>query len=118
MVVQSDVLGSYEELLVSSCGKGQSMIDPILDEVRSKYVVNESGGSDLWRFDDVSGKYVSENRPFLNISKVEAYNVIEQCFLAASQREISLGDSVDVFLLEKVDQDVTLVRSSFRLPST
>ena len=116
--MQSDVLGSYEELLVSSCGRGQPMIDPILDEVRSKFIVDDSSGSDLWRFDDVSGKYVSDQRPYLNISKNEAYSVIKQCFVTASQREISLGDGVDVFLLEKVEGEVKTHRSSFRLPST
>lgn len=106
VVASFDVLGSYEELLVSSTGKGQQMIDPILDELKVKYLVGreEIRNGHLWDFDEVSGGFVTRGeKPYLNITKDQAVNAIHRCFLAAAEREISIGDSVEIYMVEKND---------------
>lgn len=101
MVINFDVLGSFEELLTSSTGKGQSMIDPILDEIQKNYLVQDEKRKDLWLYNDLQGKFVSQMKPYLNISKDEAVNVIHRCFLAAAERRILIGDGLEILVMER-----------------
>lgn len=78
------------------------MIDPILDELKDRHLVGTNkGDNDLWHYNSLQGKFISNNKQYLNITKQQAIDAIYRCFLAAAEREISVGDGIEVFIIEK-----------------
>ena len=99
-----DAVGSFERVKTSCLGKGQQLIQPMLDEFSGMEEDNA-----LW---DLSGK--SEGRsPYLELNEDEAVNFVKKAFLAAAEREISIGDGAEIYIISR---DKHVKRITFALP--
>lgn len=83
------------------------MIQPILDEL-TKMDENDS----LWNFEDQS-----ENDRYLDIDENEAIRIVQKAFRAAAEREISVGDGIEILILKNSGNLLTsCTRKLFPLP--
>jgi 20S proteasome alpha/beta subunit len=64
----------------------QPMLDDLINEENSDQPIISLGGI---------------LPPQLNISKEDALNYVERCFLAAAERDVTIGDGIEIYLLEK-----------------
>jgi 20S proteasome alpha/beta subunit len=89
-----DAVGSVERVQACCAGRGEKMIQPILDEVTSM-----ESDSALWDMAGGDCFESSSERLFLDMSVEEASQLVLRAFKAAAEREISLGDGVDIWIL-------------------
>lgn len=99
-----DAVGSFERVKASCVGKGQQLIQPMLDEISC---MDEDDA--LW---DLSGKSEGKS-PFLELKEDEAVNLVKKAFLAAAEREISIGDGAEIYIISR---DKHVKRMTFALP--
>mmetsp|Transcript_8962 Transcript_8962/g.17394 ORF Transcript_8962/g.17394 Transcript_8962/m.17394 type:complete len:252 (-) Transcript_8962:876-1631(-) len=79
-VYSFDAIGSFEKTSISCVGNGQSQIQPILDGIFQK-------------------KSLSEKKDFQSLISVK--NCIKDIFLKITERNISIGDGLQIFILTK-----------------
>lgn len=79
-----DVVGSYNRVTAACCGRGQELMQPVLDQFASE--APEAG--------NVPGAPAP-------LSCVEAVRVVKEAFLSGSEREISIGDEVEVVVIRR-----------------
>eukprot|EP01041_Mallomonas_annulata_P010906 gene10906-22763_t len=115
-----DCLGSYECIRASCSGKGEHLIQPILDRlINENTIENNTDGDDsnndknnnnndnayddiqLWTLPIDSDVFVSHSKHYLTISQEEAEMVLVQAFRAAAEREITIGDAISIWTLTK-----------------
>jgi len=92
-----DALGSFERVMASCAGKGEHLIQPILDEL-----TNMEADDELWTIAGAGENvFVStQSSNFLNISIHVAIDTIVRAYRAAAEREISIGDELEIHILE------------------
>lgn len=108
-----DALGSCERVRCTSSGKGEHLIQPILDRLGDP--VTGMDDSALWVIEDDSDSFESPHVGINfceDLSIDEAKDVIVSAYRAAAEREISIGDAVEVWTITK-DQ---ICRDIHRLP--
>lgn len=104
-----DALGSCERVRCTSSGKGEHLIQPMLDRLGDR--LNSLVDSSLWVFDEDSDSFESpDQNPYFcdNLSMDEARDVLVRAYRAAAEREISIGDAVEVWTItkEKICRDI------------
>jgi 20S proteasome subunit beta 6 len=95
MLYHYDAVGSSERVAALCSGKGEELIQPVLDEL-TKMEENE----ELWEFHD--DENLEERTPrCIQLTCDEAIALIKNLFKTATEREISLGDGVEIIVLRK-----------------
>eukprot|EP01038_Epipyxis_sp_PR26KG_P011328 gene11328-15192_t len=91
-IYRYDAVGSYERVQAACCGKGEQMIQPLLDEV-----TNLEEDSSLWDTSSDNDMFESCNVDNLNVKLdcEQMLNLIIKSFRAAAEREISVGDGIE-----------------------
>jgi 20S proteasome alpha/beta subunit len=132
-VYRYDAVGSSERVAAVCSGKGEHLIQPILDEithmeaddslwelsnegenaflsgasgVKSPFlgsaVTGEVVGNIVKGSSDVEhGAGVGKRRLCVNLTEQEACDVVVRAFRAAAEREISIGDGVEVWVVRR-----------------
>jgi 20S proteasome subunit beta 6 len=107
-----DAIGSKERVSASCTGKGDKMIQPLLDELSGM----EEDGS-LWELSHEGTEFLSKKDPFIDINVGDATALVIRTFKAAAEREISVGDGVQLWILKrKADHEYTIEKSFYSLP--
>jgi 20S proteasome alpha/beta subunit len=120
LLYRFDAVGSFEQVVATCAGKGEKMIQPMIDEI-TKMDKNE----ELWLFNEEEeqesdGERNKLKRPQLAfpLAEEEAIQFIEKAFKAAAEREISIGDGVEILSMRREsDGSITQRRVFFSLPS-
>lgn len=81
-----DAVGSFERVRVACAGGGLSIIQPVLDRLDAAPQTGNSRGAE---------------RPIVAVELDEALALIKRAFIAGGERDISLGDEVDIVVLTK-----------------
>lgn len=74
-----DVVGSYNRVTAACCGRGQELMQPVLDQFAAE--APEGAG--------------------VTLSCEEAVRVVKEAFLSGAEREISIGDEVEVVVMKR-----------------
>jgi 20S proteasome subunit beta 6 len=97
-----DAVGSYEKVQAACVGKGEKMIQPILDDCMTP------SDDEFWPEFLSPNRKIDSNvacnhprRLYVNMNQSEAYELIKNAFRAAAEREITIGDGVQVFILTR-----------------
>ena len=115
-----DAVGSFERVPAFCSGKGEQLIQPILDSLLKVKLnsalqhegrISEGTTSDII-LDDSDDNYVSD------ISSEEASNIVISAFRAAAEREITVGDGLELLIIKKDDQLSTSATRRFKLLRT
>jgi 20S proteasome alpha/beta subunit len=96
-----DALGSREQVRTLCVGKGEQLISPFLDKL-SNFEEDDS----LWKLSLAGTVLESQQHSAsicVNISCEEAIDVTVKAFRAAAEREISIGDGIEVCIIKKLD---------------
>jgi len=118
-VYRYDAVGSTERVTAVCCGSGQELIQPILDEL-----TNMEEDNNLWEIAPngenafLSSMHASPESDVVNggelghlealprkgrcvgLESEEAWEVVLRAFRAAAEREISVGDGVDIWVMK------------------
>ena len=90
-----DALGSFEKVKTACLGKGRALIESILDEYSN---MNNDDVDDDLLFTKSSIK--KDRSIFCKELKLdEAYNLVIKAFQAAAEREITIGDGIDIWVI-------------------
>lgn len=81
-----DAVGSFERVRVACAGGGLSIIQPVLDQL-----------------DAAPGREAlcGTARPVVGVGLEEALALVRRAFIAGSERDISLGDEVEILVLTR-----------------
>lgn len=116
VIYQYDVIGSKERVRATCSGKGSKMLQSFLDEV-----TDMEKDEALWEVSPDEGEFVSHHKDiYTQLSKDEAIALAVRAFEAAAEREISVGDGLQVMILTKstnTDNEHSMETQHFRLPS-
>jgi 20S proteasome subunit beta 6 len=130
-----DALGSMEQLSYTCAGAGEKILQSLLDCTvgdprrvngsgveRGKSISRPSDGDTthkLWRYDRESNSFLSpEERHrtcFVNITASEACAIVADAFAAAAERDITIGDSVNIHLLRRSGKQGRIFSRLFRI---
>jgi 20S proteasome alpha/beta subunit len=135
-VYRYDAVGSSERVAAVCCGKGEHLIQPLLDEVTGmeedlslwelapdgenaflsrslhaevgtsdQHSGRENGGAnhDTSNLDSLKRRPVSITKtgPYVNLALKEACDLVVRAFRAASEREITIGDGLELWVVTK-----------------
>lgn len=94
-VYRFDSVGSFERVCATCAGKGEQLIQPMLDEATQM-----EQSSELWALDP-EGDAFDRGAPGLysHLSLDAACELIVKAFTAAAEREITIGDGVDIIIV-------------------
>lgn len=81
-----DAVGSFERVRVACAGEGLNIMQPVLDRLDG-----ESGGTN-----GDTGEH-----PLVSVGLEEALSLVKRAFVAGGEREISLGDAVEIVILTR-----------------
>lgn len=98
-VYSYDVVGSYNRVRAACCGRGQELMQPVLDQFAAESGEEESSSGS----DGGSGSGIS-------LSCEEAVRVVKEAFLSGAEREISIGDEVEVVVMRRGQRRPTVER--------
>lgn len=79
------MVGSYNPVTAACCGRGQELMQPVLDQFAAE-APSEGGGA--------AGVGVP-------LTCEEAVRVVKEAFLSGAEREISIGDEVEMVVLRR-----------------
>ena len=104
-IYKYDAVGSWERVRAGCVGKGEKLIQPMLDELSE---VDDDLA--LWQLplsyqpetkkvgtQTAAGTSINYIR---NLTKEKACSIIRSFFQAAAEREISIGDGLDIWIIE------------------
>ena len=104
-----DAVGSFERVRAVCCGKGEKLIQPLLDDVTGM-----EADDSLFAFPRMDG---SQSRASLlstafntathNLNVDQACELIVRAFQAAAEREISIGDGIEMCIIQ-AEEDTTV----------
>ena len=107
-VYRYDSVGSFERVSATCAGKGEQLIQPFLDEAAAQ---QQSGGdSALWSLSQEGDAFLpsvvnaTSSFPHVNLTIEEACDLVFKAFQAAAEREITIGDGVEIFVVTHVPQ--------------
>lgn len=84
-----DAVGSFERVKVACAGGGLSIIQPVLDRLEAAPGRGAGGRGE---------------RPVVGVSLEEALALVRRAFVAGGERDISLGDEVEILVLTREGQ--------------
>ena len=107
------MLGSNERVAAACSGKGEHLIQPILDEI-ANMDKDESlwelapHGENAFQSSSVNNIIGGDNPSGLcvDITSEEACKVIVRAFRAAAEREITVGDGLEIWILKKANPSI------------
>ncbi len=94
-VYKYDAVGSYDRVMAACLGKGEKMIQPLLDEITC---LEED--DDLWLLSANEDAFTSPSK-VITLNSEEAVQLVLRAFRAAAEREISIGDGLDIWIISK-----------------
>lgn len=74
------MVGSYNRVRSACCGRGQELLQPVLDQFTSEAPEGDHG---------------------VELTCEEAVSVVKEAFLSGAEREISIGDEVEVVVMRR-----------------
>lgn len=77
-----DAVGSFERVKVACAGGGLSIIQPVLDRLDAAAAGGEGTGQHA-----------------VAVAQEEALSLVRKAFIAAAERDISLGDEVEIVVV-------------------
>lgn len=111
-VYKYDAVGSWERVRAACVGKGEKLIQPMLDELSetnddlslwqlslSDQFTSTTDGAQFTS--DLSIKREAGINYIRNLTREKACTIIRSFFHAAAEREISIGDGLDLWILER-----------------
>ena len=105
-----DCVGSFEEVVAFCTGKAEHLIQPIIDEICSKASSSSHGAT--WIIDS-SDSFVETDLRRIEESAEDAVEFVRKAFRVASERDITLGDGMNLWILRK---DAGIERRYYSLP--
>jgi len=97
-IYRYDSIGSFERVRATCAGKGEQLIQPLLDEA-----TNMEQSLDLWSMSAEGDSFVTQHSPIRstasNMSVDDACKLILRAFQAAAEREITVGDGIEMWIL-------------------
>lgn len=93
-----DAVGSFERVRVACAGGGLSIMQPVLDRLDAAEPdgrASEGGGG---------GKGGGQQQPVVAVGLEEALALVRRAFVAGGERDISLGDEVEIVVLTREGQ--------------
>jgi len=97
-IYRYDSIGSFERVRATCAGKGEQLIQPLLDEA-----TNMEQSPDLWSMSAEGDSFVTQHSPIRstasNMSVDDACKLILRAFQAAAEREITVGDGIEMWIL-------------------
>jgi 20S proteasome subunit beta 6 len=103
-----DCVGSFEDVASLCAGKAEHLIQPFLDRLASGVEEEDQ----LWLSN--TDTFSSSRSPCVAIGLEEAVELLLRAFRAASEREITVGDGLYVWILERGKE--TVDKRFFSLP--
>lgn len=85
-----DAVGSFERVRVACAGGGLSIMQPVLDRLDAAVADSPTGG----------GRGGAEE-PVVGVGLEEALALVRRAFVAGGERDISLGDEVEIVVLTR-----------------
>lgn len=106
-----DPLGSSERVVAVCAGRGEKMMTPLLDEAVSATAVNDDGDDNcsaaLWRISASGASFESvarsQHQYCTGMTEDVACELAVRAFRAARQRETSVGESIEIWLLRHTE---------------
>lgn len=84
-----DAVGSFERVRVACAGGGQSIMQPVLDRLDAEAGKGAGGSGEM---------------PIVAVELEEALSLVRRAFVAAGERNIRLGDRVEIVVLTREGQ--------------
>lgn len=86
-----DAVGSFERVRVACAGGGLSLMQPVLDRLDAAEAASGAGG----------GGRAGRQRPVVAVGLEEALALVRRAFVAGGERDISLGDEVEIVVVTR-----------------
>lgn len=86
-----DAVGSFERIRVACAGGGLSIMQPVLDRLDAAAETRSGAGK--------SGG--GGEQPVVAVGLEEALTLVRRAFVAGGERDISLGDEVEIVVLTR-----------------
>ncbi len=93
-----DALGSFERVRAVCAGKGEQLMQPSLDSI-----TNMEQDDELWRVEGGDGVFESKTAKVVDLDVDDAIKLVLGAFRSAAEREISIGDGVEVMVIAQAD---------------
>jgi 20S proteasome subunit beta 6 len=111
-----DVLGSQERVRAVCSGKGEQLMQPMLDEL-----TDANKNEEMWilKGDLETVVHSQQHQQQLHVTPLDkeaAVKVIYSAFKAAAEREISVGDGLQVWIIQKGAKKHSIEKRTFCLP--
>jgi len=108
-----DAVGSFERVRAACIGKGEQLIQPMLDEVSNMeedgalWIMNAEGDAFLDSQTAAAAAQGGRQESAIDtLTEQQAFELVVKAFRAAAEREISIGDGVDIWLISKDSKDI------------
>ena len=111
-----DSIGSKERIKATCTGKGQLLIQSFLDEMTAA-----EKRADLWNFSFNNSEFSSplSEDTYCKLNKDEAISLVIQAFKAAGERDITVGDGLEIIIASKdSDKHHICIERQFKLLPT
>ena len=93
-VYSYDAIGSFHKSISSCIGRGRSIMEPILDNLTANSIQS--------MVNNVNKNASYQSHYTTSITSLrQALTIVKEVFLAGAEREISVGDSVDILVISK-----------------
>lgn len=89
-----DAVGSFERVRVACAGGGLSIMQPVLDRLDAAEAESRTGGGG-------GGGRGGAEQPVVAVGLEEALALVRRAFVAGGERDISLGDEVEIVVLTR-----------------
>lgn len=86
-----DAVGSFERVRVACAGGGLSLMQPVLDRLDAAEAATGAGG----------GGRAGREQPVVAVGLEEALALVRRAFVAGGERDISLGDEVEIVVVTR-----------------
>ena len=91
-----DAVGSFERVQAVCAGKGEQLMQPALDRLTN---MEEDAAS--WRVTGIDDVFESAGENFVDLSVDEACAAVLEAYRSAAEREITIGDGVEMMVVER-----------------
>jgi 20S proteasome alpha/beta subunit len=118
-IYRYDAVGSFERVRAACVGKGEKLIQPLLDELSQmdadlalwkdlNHVPKQLGDEEHSNSALLTSSVTTVSVKYIDISVEAACDLVLKGFMAAAEREISVGDGVEIVILYKNENDIRL----------